>query len=357
MTPVADGLQLPVDPASATPPARSARADGIGTWLRSITIFADPALAKRRGHRARRPRRPPTAPSVAEPPPLQPLPEHCGTGSDARMRGRQRAIPDGANGDRQRARQPGNDHRPARGAGADGSPRRREVQRDLLPRHGRPGPDSRSGSCVILLIVVGIYLAFAKSTPVHRAPATSSRRPSPTRSDLRPSPRCGSPASTSARSPGVERKGNASVVTFTVTDEGRPIHEDATVRDPAADLPRGQLLPRPRPGQPERARAAPTAASDPDHAHLDRGPARRDPDRAADAPAGEPAAAARGARHGASPTRRRPPTTPTRIPTSRARAPRRRSTTPSTTAATPAATSAIVNEALLGTEPRRPLAS
>ena len=51
-------------------------------------------------------------------------------------------------------------------------------------------------------------------------------------------------------------------------------------RDPAADLPRGQLLHRTRPRQPELAGNG-QRRNDPGQPHLDRGPARRDPHRSA----------------------------------------------------------------------------
>ena len=67
-------------------------------------------------------------------------------------------------------------------------------------------------------------------------------------------------------------------------------------RDPAADLPRGQLLRRTRPGQPERAGDR-QRRHDPGQPHLDRGPARRSADRAAGAGPRRPQPPARGARH------------------------------------------------------------
>ena len=57
--------------------------------------------------------------------------------------------------------------------------------------------------------------------------------------------------------------------------------------DPPADLPRGQLLHRTRPRQPQRAGDG-QRRHDPGQPHLDRGPARRDPHRAAVAGAGRP---------------------------------------------------------------------
>ena len=325
--------------------------DGIGTWLRSITIFGEygvdqPLRVELRvrallGARQR--------PRGAEPPPLQPLPEHCRPGPDARVRGRQRPVPDGANGDRQRARQPGNDHRPPGGT-ADGTQARDAKYNETFFRGmGGPGPLA-VGLFVVLLIVVGIYLAFAKSLPFtspgYELKATFAN--AVRISDKAPVRIAGVNV---GKVTGLERKGNASVVTFTVSRGGPADPRGRRGADPAADLPRGQLLPRRRPGQPERARAA-RPGRDPDHADLDRGPARRDPDRAADAPAGEPASCCSRASARRSPTRRRPATTPT--PGSRRAGRdrrRRRSTRRFDTGGDAGRTSAIVNEALLGTEP------
>ena len=89
-------------------------------------------------------------------------------------------------------------------------------------------------------------------------------------------------------------------------------------RDPAAPVPGGQLLPRPRSGQPVRAGAR-GRRHDPDHPDGDRGPDRRGPDRAPGAGAQGPAEGALGLRHRRSPTSRPPPTTSARTRTSRVR--------------------------------------
>jgi phospholipid/cholesterol/gamma-HCH transport system substrate-binding protein len=92
---------------------------------------------------------------------------------------------------------------------------------------GGPGP-TVVGTVVVLLIVAGIYLAFAKSIPFTSpgyelkatfANAVSVSKKAPVRIA----------GVNVGKVIGVERKGNASVVTFTVDDAGRPIHEDAAV--------------------------------------------------------------------------------------------------------------------------------
>ncbi len=77
-----------------------------------------------------------------------------------------------------------------------------------------------------------------------------------------------------------QRDGDNTKVTFTV-DGCRPADPRRRLRrDPAADLPRGQLLRRTRPRQPQRAGAG-QRRHDPGQPHLDRGPDRRSPHRPA----------------------------------------------------------------------------
>jgi ABC-type transporter Mla subunit MlaD len=93
---------------------------------------------------------------------------------------------------------------------------------------GGPGPTA-VGLVVILLIVVGVYLAFTKklpfTSPGYEVKATFANAVRV--SDKAPVRIAGVNV---GEVTGVERKGNASVVSFTVGDEGRPIHEDAIVR-------------------------------------------------------------------------------------------------------------------------------
>jgi phospholipid/cholesterol/gamma-HCH transport system substrate-binding protein len=93
---------------------------------------------------------------------------------------------------------------------------------------GGPGPTA-VGLFVILLIVVGLYLAFTKQLPFtgpgYEVKATFAN--AVRISDKAPVRIAGVNV---GEVTGLERQGNASVVSFTVTDEGRPIHEDALVR-------------------------------------------------------------------------------------------------------------------------------
>ena len=71
------------------------------------------------------------------------------------------------------------------------------------------------------------------------------------------------------------------LVTMRIEDEGRPIHKDAHVHDPPADLPRGQLLRRRRAGHARRRPCSTTATSFPVNQTAHAGAARPDPHRAA----------------------------------------------------------------------------
>jgi ABC-type transporter Mla subunit MlaD len=91
---------------------------------------------------------------------------------------------------------------------------------------GGPGPTA-VGIIVILLIVFGFYLAFAKRLPFSDrgyqlqatfANSANIRKTSPVRIA----------GVNIGEVTGVERKGDLSEVTFTVQDAGRPIHEDAS---------------------------------------------------------------------------------------------------------------------------------
>src|SRR3954447_25724151 len=92
---------------------------------------------------------------------------------------------------------------------------------------GGPGP-TVVGLAVVLLIIVGLYLAFTKhlpfTSPGYQVKATFAN--AVRISDKAPVRIAGVNV---GQVTGVERKGNASVVTFTVKDEGRPIHDDASI--------------------------------------------------------------------------------------------------------------------------------
>jgi ABC-type transporter Mla subunit MlaD len=93
---------------------------------------------------------------------------------------------------------------------------------------GGPGPTA-IGILVIVLILVGMYLAFAKRIPFtdrgYEVKATFANS-----ANIRTT----SPVRIAGVNVGevteVERDGEVSVVTFTVEDEGRPIHEDASAK-------------------------------------------------------------------------------------------------------------------------------
>ena len=142
------------------------------------------------------------------------------------------------------------------------------------PDPTKPAPDARIwgrhytgpspwifGLLMVLLLAMPHLPRVREEAPC-RGPGLRAARDVRERGDAAARPRrCGSPASTSARSPSVAvRRATPPRSPSRVDSEGQPIHDDATGRDPPAPLPRGQLLPRPQAGQPERARARPTAA-------------------------------------------------------------------------------------------------
>jgi ABC-type transporter Mla subunit MlaD len=93
---------------------------------------------------------------------------------------------------------------------------------------GGPGPTA-VGLFVVLLIVIGFYLAFAKSLPF-TGPGYELRATFQNAANIRD----GSPVRIAGVNVGevksVDRVGDNSRVTFTVSDSGRPIHSDAFVK-------------------------------------------------------------------------------------------------------------------------------
>ena len=87
----------------------------------------------------------------------------------------------------------------------------------------------------------------------------------------------------------VERDGDATKVAFTVEEAGRPIHEDAFAEIRPRIFLEGNFFIELDPGSPSSRRDG-QRRHDPGQPHLDRGPARRDPDRAAVAGARRPRA-------------------------------------------------------------------
>ena len=205
----------------------------------------------------------------------------------------------------------------------------------------------------ILVFTVGPYLAFTKHVPFtsygYELNATFSNGVNiSTNSPVRIA------GVDVGRVIAVERDGDNTKVTFTVEGKGRPIHDDAF----AAIRPRifleGNFFIDLDPGSPS-APELDSGDDDPGQPHLDRGPARRDPHRAAVAGARRPQPPAGELRHGADPQadrgRRRHPA---------ARGARARPAAKALNGAfhyggDAGRYSAQVTNALLGTQPRRPL--
>ena len=199
-----------------------------------------------------------------------------------------------------------------------------------------------------LLIAIGLYLAFTKQLPFTSA-GYELHATFENAATLRPTSPVRIAGVNVGKVTSVERDGDAAEVTFTVDDEGQPIHDDAEVKIRPRLFLEGNFFLDLEPGQPERARArrrrhdpvtqTATAVQLDEVLTALQAPTRKGLQQAL---AGfgtalnyEPTAAA----------------TSPRTPTSRARPRPRRSTRRSTTAGRPGRDTAIVNEALLGESP------
>ena len=197
--------------------------------------------------RAGSPRRRPTARRCRTTCTRNPYPNTASPGQPQGVRGGQRALHRRPDRDRQRARDP---------AGRDGAegrrvsrPRRRQPPQPVRRRPRRARGDRRPHAT-----------SASRSRSRSRA-ATRSRRRSSRPTACGPTRRCGSPASTSARSrrSTPRRARTTRVVTMEISDEGRPVAHGRHGEDPAAHLPRGQLLRRPAARHAGRARSSTTA--------------------------------------------------------------------------------------------------
>ena len=257
-----------------------------------------------------------------------PYPNTAVPGADARVRGGQRGLP-GRSHDRERPGQPGHPHRgPDPSAGREAGQDQEEEGQEVTPderatqppapqrkdyderiyRKGNPPHRIRNALILIVLVVIGVYLALTKSIPFqsHFSSTPSSR----TRRTSARTPRSGSPASTWARS----RTSRASVATVSpgtarATTRMSPSRSTPTVSRSTA-TPRSTIRPRLflegnffldlEPGQPERPQSL-QRRHDPGHPDRHRGPARPDPDLAPASGPRQPAEAARGLRHRSDP--------------------------------------------------------
>jgi virulence factor Mce-like protein len=116
---------------------------------------------------------------------------------------------------------------------------------------GGPGPTA-IGIAVILLIVFGMYMAFAK-----RLPFTDRGYELKAAFDNSANIRTTSPVRIAGVNVGevteVERRGRTSVITFTVEDAGRPVHEDASASIRPRIFLEGNFFIDLRPGSPSAA--------------------------------------------------------------------------------------------------------
>ncbi len=137
------------------------------------------------------------------------------------------------------------------------------------------------GMVALVVIVIGVYLGFTKSIPFRShyevkaafKSANNLRTASPVRI-------AGVEVGKVTKVERASKGANGAIVTMRIQDKGRPLHPDATLQDPPAHLPRGQLLRRRHAGHVgQGGRRQPHLPGQPDQ-HP--GPARRGPDRAPD---------------------------------------------------------------------------
>ena len=321
-----DGLQL----RHAVVPQRRPRCSARATATAPGSASSSSPRRRAPTTRAARPRRPPTGPTRRQPPAHQPVPEHRVAGPAEGVRGGQRAVP----------------RRPARSsatcpATSAPRPRRRRGSADARPSHAddarvprkdRTGASPFTVGLIALVVVVHRRLPrLHEGHPVHaRLPVKAVVRVGEL--DPRATRRCGSPASTSARSrrSSAQEGTDAAVVTMEINDNGPADPQGRDGQDPPAHLPRGQLLRRPQAGH---AGGADARRRRHDHGHPDgdAGPARPGADLAAERHARGPPGLLDGLGTGAELQADRGATTAT--PTRRARGETRgasRSTTPTT---------------------------
>ena len=226
-----------------------------------------------------------------------PYPNTAAPGQPQRVRGGQRDLPRRQADDRQRARQPGHedrDHEQTDDSVMAATPRRREPRMLRKDRSGREPPVV--GIVVLLVVVIGPTSPSPRTCRsrsglrVERGLPVGQRDPAELAGPHRRRRRRQGHARSSAR-PGTDTPSSR----WRSTDDGLPIHKDATAEDPPAHLPRGQLLRRPQAGHARRAGAR-RRRHDPGHADRDAGAARPGAGRAAAGHAPRPADTAAGLR-------------------------------------------------------------
>ena len=149
-------------------------------------------------------------------------------------------------------------------------------------RRGRHRARSPSALIALVVTLIGVYLGFTKSIPFRHhyeikaafESANNLRKASPVRI-------AGVEVGKVTKVERAHQGDDGALVTMRIQDKGRPLHADATVQDPPAHLPRGQLLRRRR--RPARRRRTEVADGHDVPGQPDRhaGPARPGADRAA----------------------------------------------------------------------------
>ena len=156
-------------------------------------------------------------------------------------------------------------------------------------------PNFAIGLIAILLVIVGLFLAFTKRIPFtdRGYELTAMVRNAQNLAEKSPVRIAGVNVGEVTKVEPVPES-SAAEMTMTITEQGRPINEDVRIQLRPRLFLEGNLFVDVRPGSP----SAPGAGGrrrDPDPADLELGPARPDPDHAAGRRARQPAAPAQGA--------------------------------------------------------------
>ena len=175
-------------------------------------------------------------------------------------------------------------------------------------RKGHPPHRVRNALILIALVIVGTYLAWTKSIPfqshfeLHAVfkNAANIRKDSPVRIAGVNVGKVESVKSVCDNGLTGNCASNYSEVTFTVDDNGQPIHSDAQIEIRPRIFLEGNFFVDVHPGQPERSLAL-ERRHDPGHPDRHGGAAGPDPHLPAGPGPRQPAEAARGIRHGAHP--------------------------------------------------------
>ena len=232
-----------------------------------VTVFEPPTGPNNEGSLASAAANGPT--DTRELPALQPVSEHRRPEPEPdRMRGGERAVPGRAAGDRERPGQSGHHHDgpaplPDQAGSAMRLPWTRRSARGVPPH--RPGEETGDpriwgrryrgphpawwGALAVVLLAIGSYLAYVKelpwSSPGYEVSATFENA-----ATLRETAPVRIAGVNVGEVTSVEPAGDAAKVTFTVSEEGQPIHTDAEIEIRPRLFLEGNFFLDVRPGSP-----------------------------------------------------------------------------------------------------------